>query len=86
MSETVDCVVTSWFSDASGRRYGNGFLRVLESGEGLYLRESNIITTGVEDLEAGTYVRCQIGPTEPGYSTPLALNVEIYTLDPATPV
>ncbi len=86
MSGTVDCVVVSWFPDPSGRRYGNGFLRTVENGKGLYLRESNIITTGIEDLKVGTYVRCQIGPTEQGYSTPLAVNVEIYTLDPATPV
>jgi hypothetical protein len=84
MNETVDCVVVSWFPDPSGRRYGNGFLKTLEDGKGLYLRESNIITTGI--VEVGTYVRCQIGPSEQGYRTPLALNVEIYTTDPATPV
>jgi hypothetical protein len=77
----VDAVVTAWFPDQTDRKWGNGFLRALDSGKRLYLRETNIISTGT--VEVGTYVRCQIGPCETGYTTPVALSVEIYSIENA---
>jgi hypothetical protein len=78
-----DGVVVAWHPEPFGR--GNGFVRLVDErgsanrkSVGLYLRESNIITTGVETLRVGSRVRCQIGDPEPGYTTALAIRVCIY--------
>jgi hypothetical protein len=78
--EKIDCVVVAWHP-ATRRRLGSGFVRTSETRETLFLVEEQIVTTGVETLAAGSYVRCNIGPADPGFSTRRSLDVEIYLID-----
>lgn len=86
-AEFIDAVVTAWHRhpERIGRSaLGSGFVKPLAPNgisywqQGAYLREENIITLGVETLKVGSRIRCRIGEPEPGYESPLALDVEIY--------
>lgn len=75
-----DAVVVAWHPDKSGRGRGNGFVRVTTNRRsfGLFLKESNVVTLGVETLGISSRVRCEIGKPDPGYTTRQAVNVQIY--------
>jgi hypothetical protein len=63
---------------------GSGFARLMDDNgstynqPSLYLKEENIITEGIETLKRGTIISCRIGEPDPGFTTPLALDVSVY--------
>lgn len=74
-TDFVDGVIVAWHPNRHG---GSGFVRIPELGESLYLRGESIITMGAETLRVGSRVRCRVAAPNPGYTTRIAVDVEIY--------
>jgi hypothetical protein len=74
--ETVDCEVSDWHSIGTGV----GFCFILPKHEkrgSLYIRESDVITTG--EIHIGTFIRCEVAPPSPGFNKSFeGRNIEIY--------
>lgn len=84
--DVVNAVMVAWHkdSDLGGKcALGSGFAKTLnKNGEatstGLYVREEEIVTLGIETLKPGSYIRCLVAPPDAGYETMRALEIEIY--------
>ena len=78
IGETVDCEVSDWHSIGPGTGVGYCFILPKHERRGsLYIRESDVITTG--EIHVGTFIRCIVAPPSPGFNKSFeGRNIEIY--------
>jgi hypothetical protein len=77
VGETIDAEISNWHN--IGSNVGVGYAFILPKNErrgSLYIRESDVITTG--EIHVGTLIRCIVAPPSPGYESFEGKNIQIY--------